>query len=213
MDRRAVGEGTALVAYVPVLHRGYLDFFGRYQAEVFGVLGPELQNEFDYLRKEIRALTPDEAACGLQAYFRSTLVLPVTPDDLHEMNRMQYLVIMPDDDVSRTLICRYLPKCEVRFEPVFLRWDRTNTLLEHPVVPDRSIAPDDIDAELMTEAAREATRTSICRPPTRHTSTVTLAMRTAEGSTSNSGRPCTQRRRPSAKQLGGASAPKEHGSS
>jgi hypothetical protein len=49
-----------VIAYVPVLHSGYQQFFVRHKkADEVYLFGQEIIKKFDYLAKEIRALDPE----------------------------------------------------------------------------------------------------------------------------------------------------------
>ncbi|MEX0919104.1 MAG: hypothetical protein WDZ85_04055, partial [Candidatus Paceibacterota bacterium] len=64
-----------IAGYVPVIHRGYLDFFRRnldlVAANKIFVFSQEvvefIDSELDYLRKEIRSLSPDLAGQALSS--------------------------------------------------------------------------------------------------------------------------------------------------
>lgn len=117
----------ALVAYVPVIHRGYIELFGRFRdAKSVFVLGTELLAEEDYLRKELRAIAPEQAAelIGCLGIFKSVSV--ATKRSLQSLNDSRASIVLPDEDVSRLMAERYLNKANTQFHPVFLRWDRHN---------------------------------------------------------------------------------------
>ena len=161
MDRRIVSGGSAVVAYVPVLHRGYLDFFRRHRdATYFYVMDASLIAEFDYLRKEIRALTPAEAVKSLRAHFPDKEVVSIGADILDALSQWQCRVTLPDEDVCHVLAQRYLQGCDVRFEQTFLRWDRGSATAEHVPLAYRDIVPNILDRELMGVAFAEAQKSS-----------------------------------------------------
>lgn len=163
MDRRDVKHRTVVIAYVPVLHAGYLRFFAKHaDADGFCVFSDQLVLECGYLKKEIRALKSAEVVRGLQAFFPSKPASPVSKQDLEQMNA-QYTrcrVIMPDEDVCHEVARRYLPFCHITYDQTFLRWDRVNTLKELPVDYDRTIAVSALDREFLRIAAKQAQRSS-----------------------------------------------------
>lgn len=161
MDRRAVRSRTAAVAYIPVLHRGYLDFFRRHRdISFFYVFDAALIAEFDYLKKEIRALSPHEAVEALRSFFPDTGIVSAGPSILRSLTAGGYHVVMPDEDVCRQTARRYLFGCQVTFDPTFLRWDRTNTVAQSSPSPTRVISDSALARVLMGRAAAEAVRSS-----------------------------------------------------
>lgn len=137
-----MAEHSELIAgYFPVLHQGYLDLLGTQPNAPIGVLGTDvLSRRFNYLRKDIRALTPEAAANLLSATGRSVRVIGETA--LRDAMSTTHLT-MPDDDVSHTLAEEF--DVSPHFEPVFLRWDRENTVTNTLVIPDRVIQLSDDD--------------------------------------------------------------------
>lgn len=153
----------AILSYVPVVHRGYLDFFKRHiDAYRLYIFGEELIGEFDHLRKEIRALTPDEASRALcLADFPLAATLKIAgKSDLALLRKGGWEVVMPDEDISRELARRHLRGCQVEFDSVFLRWDRKNSLRDLPVNYDRKVPLRGLTGELMRLAAEASRKAS-----------------------------------------------------
>lgn len=140
-----------IALHLPVIHAGYLDLLGRHEQADVGVLGSDIIETLPYLKKEIRALTPEQAAGLLQGIGRTALVLSYP--DLPSLNDAYDTVVMPSDDISRELAPHFK---HVVYEPVFLRWDRENARVNQEVVPDRTIMSDDAQAEPITAALGEA---------------------------------------------------------
>lgn len=130
-----------ILAYIPVIHDGYMQFFDRHPTAEIGVLDQSVVEQFDYLRKDIRALNPEAAAVLLRGAGRRTRL--VGDRALSALMNTQN-VFMPDDDVSRELVGRY-PETTAVLEPVFLRWDRDNVKVNKDVTPDRTETYDSSD--------------------------------------------------------------------
>lgn len=156
------------MAYVPVLHAGYRDFFNRNHGltnncdcYVFGTEVVELIDaELDYLRKEIRSLTPEEVTWALNALDVSYQVKVLGLADCERIARAGGEVVMADEDASRVLAKRFFAGNQVIYDPVFLRWNRDNTRVNREVEPDRTVAVTLMDQELMMLAVEEAKRSS-----------------------------------------------------
>lgn len=136
-------EKEMVVGYFPVLHKGYLDLLNNHPEADIGVLDSDILSRFDYLRKDIRALEPSEALELLQGTGRNAVELGEAALKLAVESERN--IIMPDDDVSNQLVQEFDIKTAI-LKPVFLRWDRRNTIKDTDVVPDQIIAMDSDDS-------------------------------------------------------------------
>lgn len=145
----------ATIAYVPVLHKGYTDFFmdPRLRASHLLVLSQNLAEDTEpYLRKEIRALD-SQIVCEVLGNFRLFESVSILDrDNLEEVKGKFSTLFFPDDDVSRTLVEKYFFLHKVEFLPVFLRWDKKNTVSQVKVVPKSRIPISAVDRELLSKA-------------------------------------------------------------
>src|ERR1700749_800231 len=110
-----------LVAYVPVLHEGYRRFFEKYDGEKeLYIFGQEITPEFSWLSKEIRELNPELMQKSIETLgiFKNVHVLDL--NTLQQFNVEDKEIILPDEDISRSLAERYFPKASVSFDPIFL---------------------------------------------------------------------------------------------
>jgi len=144
-----------IVAYIPVLHEGYKLFLEKHSdSEVLYVFGEDVILEHDYLAKEIRALEPGLIVRAIQSWDIVPKIKVLSLDDIEELKDKE--VIMPDEDVCQEFASKYLKNEKVSFDPVFLRWDRTNTKKEKKVGAERIITKN----EFMNTAFREAEKSS-----------------------------------------------------
>ncbi len=147
-----------ILGYVPVIHKGYLDLLERHPFATIGVLEQEVLQDFDYLRKDIRALEPAAAATLICGLGRKALLIGLP--QLHRLDEDYDSVIMPNDDVSRSLQKIHQFQT-VEFEPIFLRWDRENSKANVEVTPDRTISSEDSHFhKLIAELYKEAEKSS-----------------------------------------------------
>ena len=150
-----------ICAYVPVLHAGYVKFFRVYgKGGTLYVFGTELIREFDHLRKEIRALEPEEAAAAVRSLGLLDEVRVADTETLAELNKQRTSVTMPREDVSRKVAEALLSRCTVHLSDVFLRWDKDRSLKTHPVIYDRAIPFSGLTRRLFGEAYREGKQSS-----------------------------------------------------
>ncbi|MFH1346937.1 MAG: deaminase [Spirochaetota bacterium] len=150
-----------LIAYVPVLHDGYLRLFSKYAAniDVLLIFSRALVKEFTYLEEEIRAVDPAvmvEVVKSLNL-FRNVLVL-----EAHMINYIcrDYEIVAVDDSISRRLIEKYIPENKVvELISAFLRWDETNIMVSKPAGYQRESC-DVFDREMIALANHEAQKSS-----------------------------------------------------
>jgi len=142
-----------VVAYIPVLHDGYVRFLMKHSdAEGVFLLGKEMVAESDYLHKDIRAVDPElmrTAIASLGIVKGIDILYPTT--DIHSD-----ILVMPDEDISRTIGEKYFKGRNVVYEPVFLRWDKINGAYKKKVGSEEVIT----ENEFMNRAFRKAERSS-----------------------------------------------------
>jgi dCMP deaminase len=147
----------ALLAYVPVLHEGYRRFLDCHGAgRALYLIGPELYAEERPLAKDIRALPAQQAAAAIAAWGICTEVSVLDVAAAERLAAEAPALIAPAEDVSYAVVERFFARCEVRYDTVFLRWDKTRTAaLLTPEAPP-SVAGDEKLAELAAAAAEAA---------------------------------------------------------
>ena len=147
----------AIVAYVPVLHEGYRRFFATHGEGLPAYLiGPELYADSRPLAKDIRALPAELAAGAIAAWGICSSVSVLDAAGAALLAAEGPSLLLPAEDVSYALVERFFPRCEVRYDPVFLRWDKTRTVaLLRPQAPPAA-EHDPLLAELAAAAAEQA---------------------------------------------------------
>ncbi len=148
-----------LVAYVPVLHEGYRRFFTKYEGpkELF-IFGPEITKEFPWLAKEIRELDPTLMQKAIEALGIFEKVSVLDANNIGGLASKE--LVLPDEDVSRALAEKYFPTVGVTFDPIFLRWDKHNSIKEKPVVPEEMVTREEFHRRVMNNANEDAAKSS-----------------------------------------------------
>lgn len=150
-----------VIAYVPVLHEGYRKFFEKHNdVSVAYILGIELIAEFPYLAKEIRQIDPVLIKKALDSWKLVKKVVVLEKKILTTFSETKYLIVMPNEDVMKTLWEKYFPKHEVALDAIFLRWDKHNAVLEKPVIPENRITQKEFDRKILKLAEKEAEKSS-----------------------------------------------------
>jgi dCMP deaminase len=151
-DRSAGQTDLAVIAYIPVLHRGYLRFIDTHaaQAQHLYILGPEVLAEFDHLRKDVRSLPPAEVATALEAVRPdlTSKITVLTPNMLDTLRSSRVTIVMPDEDIMRELAARYFLDQDIQYDSVFLRWDSSRSLKHLEVEADQVMEVTEFDQQM-----------------------------------------------------------------
>lgn len=130
-------------AYIPAIHRGYLNAFERHPEANIGVLDQSVTGMLDYARKDIRALFPKTVKDALSGMGWDAEIIGI--DALtSRLKSTEPNLTMPDDDLTREIERRF-PGSIIEKEPTFLRWDRDNSQEAEAIEPHREIHLDSTD--------------------------------------------------------------------
>lgn len=150
-----------IVAYVPVLHEGYMRFFGKHpKAKELYLLGPRIIKDYKQLTKDLRAIEPKLMKTIIDSLGLFNVVKVVSDLELVKVSSQKITLIMPDEDVMHDLKERYLPESSVVFDSIFLRWDKHKSFDGKPVDADQTISVKSIDKKLIKELKVEAEKSS-----------------------------------------------------
>ena len=145
---------------MPVLHRGYLQLFADY-ADVKDVLifGTDLLQRVYYIRKDLRALQPEEQVAVLEGLELFDSVTILSTSALDDIDRGDIELVMPDEDISRA-IGDSLKHAESSYFPVFLRWDRSSVENVDVEAQDQEITEEEFHQQVMRDALKRAQTSS-----------------------------------------------------
>ncbi len=147
---------TCLIAYVPVLHEGYVRLFQKYPDTLY-LVGPEMvADDMPRLGRDLRQVSTEDMRSAIQGMgiLKEVYVLDDATVALVQQSGCQ--IVMPTDEVSTALAQRFFAERDIIYESVFLRWDKPITLAEQNVAPDRVISTDAVDLSFMGAAAEVA---------------------------------------------------------
>jgi dCMP deaminase len=149
----------ALLLYVPVLHRGYLDLFERRkrEKELF-IIGESLITQFPQLARELRRIDPAAVAkmIGSLKIFQDVQVI-----EKAGLKKLAGRKIVSADEVEmRSLLEKYLPANNVVYDSSFLRWDTKKIQQIETVNPDVNTTTSKLAKELMEMAGNEAKKSA-----------------------------------------------------
>lgn len=146
---------SAIIAFVPVIHQGYLDFFKAQKGNIF-IFDQKLIDSYTYLTRDLRTVDPKETVKALKTLLPKRKISTITPAQLKKFAYDE--IVMPEDEVCRDLADKYFSGKNVKFVLVFLRWNRYIALTEHPVPAHRTISKEKFHQEMIGKALEEAAK-------------------------------------------------------
>lgn len=152
-----MGNNEVVVAYIPVLHSGYIKFLEDHgSASVY--LVPGEMSELKFFNKDIRAISPEKMAEALAALGINRFVGVLTPQTIEVINREDDVLIMPDEEISREIYEKHFKSRKVVFEDVFLRWHRRKLEEQAEVKPDFLLPMEGFLKNVLQVGLREASK-------------------------------------------------------
>ncbi len=147
-----------LILYVPVIHKGYLDFLNKIKGKVSNVylIDRKLQEELSEMKPDIASIDAKKSKeLLIKLGFKNISV--ISKNNIGKV-RGKDIVLVPDE-VSRNLAQKYLKKEKISWQSVFLRWDKSRILTQSS---PKGIAHSNsaFDVKMMTEARKEAEKSS-----------------------------------------------------
>src|SRR3989344_1457396 len=143
-----------LAAYIPVLHKGYLDLFQRHKdCDELYIIGGEVLSDFDHVvRKDIRRVAPEMMRGVIEGLDIFESVKLLDKKTAKELGKQKNVLVLADDEITRDLATKEFPNCEIEWDKAFLRWHRDNTLEQNAVDPDETVSVEEADRQLMAKA-------------------------------------------------------------
>ncbi len=149
-----------LIAFVPVLHKGYLELFKQYPDEL-GILGLDVIADYTALTRDLRVIDPSLLKLAIEALGILKHVRVLSKADLATLRDSSANIVMPDEDVSHDLAAKYFDD-RVTFGSIAIRnrWDKQRFNKENTVAPHRIISTNELDREFMRQATAEAEKSA-----------------------------------------------------
>ncbi len=152
--------GNIVIAYVPVLHRGYIDFFERVGRDgILLIPDKSITDEIEYIWRDMRALKQNEIVAALKPFGIFSEIRIVDMASLIVLSCNKH-IFMPREDISAR-IAELLPEgADVVFDDVFLRWNNFNVRREQTVFWDREIDESGFLSDIIGLSNLQRTRSS-----------------------------------------------------
>ncbi len=155
-----------IIAYIPVLHRGYQEFLTKYPgADLYLLDKEELLDfeELEYLKKDIRVLDLSLAVRSIDSWEIFKIVKSIKLKELEKINYPsdKTKFIFTNDDIGQFVAAKFFSKNKNKlFEPIFLRWDKNLINSQNEVPNDIVISREEFEQQHMKQAFMEAGKSS-----------------------------------------------------
>lgn len=150
----------ALVLYMPALHQGYIKLFREVEGDIF-LMDNTLLGVLPRLDRDVRAVDASVMNKVLAVLYpeRGCKVLRNT-DDIRCMGESYMEITMPHEDVSRAFADQYLPKMDIIYKDIFLRWDKIITTAEHQIQDHHVVSQEAFTQQVMSKVIKTAKESS-----------------------------------------------------
>lgn len=153
-----------LIAYIPVLHRGYQEFFAKYeQSELYVLDKEELLDfeELEYLKKDIRVLDLFKTVQAVKSWNIFKIVKSIKISEIDQLIDSNVQFVFTNDDIGYFIAEKFFAKTANKiFEPIFLRWDKNLMSGQNEIPKDMVISREEFEQKTMTKAFAEAGKSS-----------------------------------------------------
>lgn len=156
-----------VIAYVPVLHRGYQEFFAKYpQADLYLLDKEELLDfeELEYLKKDIRVLDLSLATKAIKSWNIFNKVESINLIELEQLNysKEKLKLVFTNDDIGHFVAEKFFANTTHQkfFEAIFLRWDKNLMSQKQEIPREITISSADFAKKFMKQAFAEAGKSS-----------------------------------------------------
>ncbi len=145
-----------LISLVPVIHIKYLELFKKYPDHLYILDDTILKkwNKFGSLKRDLRTI--DQKT--IYNFIKKSGILKKV--ELLTLNTLKNLtdqkedisIIMPDEDVSHWFAEKFFPNKKIKFENVFLRWNKPVSTQELEISHDRIVTREKAHQEFIKKA-------------------------------------------------------------
>ncbi len=155
--KNAKEQKETLLAFIPVLHKGYIDLFKKYPYKLY-IFDYSIINQYTSLTRDLRVIDPLELKKAIEGLDIFKEVHILEKEDFKKIKGND--LILPDEDISHKIVDEHFKSKNVRYEKVFLRWDKIITTTEHVVPEYRKKVKSKEKREIIKKAFNEAEKSS-----------------------------------------------------
>lgn len=153
------------LAYIPVLHAGYLEFLDQisknssienHPSQLWLIDPDWARSEFtelDYLRKEIRLIKPEIMQNVISGLYPQLQVEILNHKTLPTAQKQMLSTLsICDEDVSKLVANKFFPNAKLEPYQVYLRWDIQRVKSERQVNSNLTISQAEFDKQVIAQA-------------------------------------------------------------
>lgn len=153
----SAGMSQVFLAYIPVLHQGYLQLFAEFsEVRTVYLLTNEVAQEFTPVHKELRAIEHQTMIKMLESLGRFERVISGDVAALKDLNSQATEIVIPDEVVTNQVAQKYLPDCTVTTSSIFLRWDKDSITKQVSPTPDETISAENFMNSALAEGQKSS---------------------------------------------------------
>ena len=155
-----------LIAYVPVLHNGYLELFKTCGADIIYLIGLNVirKLDFDYIARKDSLRAVDQGlmmrVVSSLSIFQHIRILKNSKGLAGHFQVFDCTFVLPDEDISHAFADEYLTGKEVEYNSIFLRWHRDGVQEKKVVQADQTIFTGEIEQLMMRFAFVEGKKSA-----------------------------------------------------
>ena len=150
-------SNPVLIAYIPVLHEGYLQLFKKHpEVKKVFLYGEDMVDDKEHFAKDIRKLSPELIRKAILSWNIFDSIEILTQKKIEELQNSKTPLIVSDDDLTGELIEKYFKNNPVEKDTIFLRWDKKTSIVPGKVTPDITLSEEEFDKKMMALAVDEA---------------------------------------------------------
>lgn len=150
---------SAIIAFVPVLHSGYIKFFSKTKGDIF-IFDKTIIKSFTHLTRDLRVLDPIQTQKALKVILRKRKIELLNYKKIQKLVKSNYNFIMPEDEISHEIADKYIKEKKVKYASIFLRWNKIITLQEYKIPTHRKITSDKFHRDFIKIAEGETNKSS-----------------------------------------------------
>nr|AIA19019.1 Cytidine and deoxycytidylate deaminase zinc-binding region [uncultured bacterium] len=146
-----------LMLHIPVIHKGYINLFSSQKKNINKIylLSESFLKKLSDFKPDIASLEPEMVKSVLEKFGFENVSI-VSEKKIESLSKNKILLI--NDEISRNLHKKFLPKTDIQWQSVFLRWDRSSVLATNSV--SHKVSKNNFDKKMMELAYKEAGNSS-----------------------------------------------------
>lgn len=149
----------AIIAFVPVIHKGYVDFFNSNEGDIY-VMDRALIDSYVHLTRDLRVIEPKDIVEALKVLLPKRNIQTLGVEGITHLVKAGASFVLPEDEISHDIVEKNIQGAPVEYKSAFLRWNKFISLAEHVIPEGRKITKDAFHREMITLAEADAQKSA-----------------------------------------------------